>query len=200
MRRAFWLLFMLSILVMSWENQKSVAALFTDEGVPEQSIRLRIIANSDTPQDQLLKRNIRDNINAYLAERVEYMDSIEQARQKIREELPVIEQITRETIERSGLKYESAVELGVVPFPTKMYGQYVYPAGDYEALRVTVGEGRGENWWCVLFPPLCFVDMATGDAIQSDSNENDANNGEGQVQVKFFLFEVFQKLWQRLFG
>jgi len=181
--------------VMSWENQKSVAAIFTDTGIPEQSIRLRIIANSDAPQDQRLKRQIRDNINYYLTERVEEIDSIEQARQKMQVELPVLEEIVEETVANSGLDYESTVELGVVPFPTKMYGQHVYPAGDYEALRVTVGEGREENWWCVLFPPLCFVDMSTGDAVK---NENSTETS--QVQVKFFLFEIFQKLWKGLFG
>ncbi|RKD23047.1 stage II sporulation protein R [Ammoniphilus oxalaticus] len=204
MRKVSLVLFSVMILVMSWENQKSVAALFSGDGVPEQSIRLRIIANSDAPQDQILKRKIRDNINNYLADQVEELDSLEQARQKMHAELPALEEIVEQTVADSGFTYESNVELGVVPFPTKMYGQYVYPAGDYEALRVTVGEGRGQNWWCVLFPPLCFVDITTGDAVKKDEQGNhelaDGGDGAPQVQVKFFLFEIFQKLWKSIFG
>lgn len=192
---------------MSWENQKSMAALFADNPIPEQSIRLRIIANSDSIQDQILKREIRDNINSYLSTRVESLDTIDQAREKMQEELPKLRYIVEETIAEHGFSYESNVELGVVPFPTKMYGQYVYPAGDYEALRVTVGEGLGQNWWCVLFPPLCFVDISTGDAVKKEDTEVKEDEQESEasdqnimpkIQVKFFLLEVFQRIWQAI--
>lgn len=210
MKKLSWILFAFIILIMSWENQRSMAALFTETAIPENSIRLRIIANSDAPQDQMLKREIRDNINSYLATKVENLDSIDQAREKMKAEIPTLEEIVEQTITKSGFTYDSKVELGVVPFPTKMYGQYVYPAGDYEALRVTVGQGNGQNWWCVLFPPLCFVDINTGDAVekgdqqQAQGDEGETEKEEGstlpKVQVKFFVFEIFQKLWQSIFN
>lgn len=212
MKKLSWILFAFIILIMSWENQRTVAALFTETAIPENSIRLRIIANSDAPQDQMLKREIRDNINGYLTTKVGNLDSIDQAREKMKAEIPTLEEIVEQTITKSGFTYNSKVELGVVPFPTKMYGQYVYPAGDYEALRVTIGEGKGQNWWCVLFPPLCFVDIATGDAVKKDDlqakeeghEDNEAEEEEGstlpKIQVKFFVLEIFQKVWQSIFS
>lgn len=199
---------------MNWESQRSVAAIFTESAIPEQAIRLRIIANSDSPQDQILKREIRDHINSYISTKVGTLDSIEEAREKMKEELPQLEEIVAQTITKSGFTYNSKVELGVVPFPTKMYGQYVYPAGEYEALRVTVGEGLGQNWWCVLFPPLCFVDISTGDAVKTvdpnqtqvqDQTRNQTEETKSglevpKIQVKFFLFEVFKDIWQSIFG
>ena len=91
------------------------------------------------------------------------------------------------------------VDFGQVPFPTKLYGNQVYPAGNYEALRITIGKGEGENWWCVLFPPLCFIDMSNGDAIQDESVQSASlaphkqppakNNSKKTVEVRFFLLE-----------
>ncbi|MNE72572.1 Stage II sporulation protein R [compost metagenome] len=86
----------------------------------------------------------------------------------IKDNLASVENIVEQTLRSSGKSYSYTVELGVVPFPTKLYGGKVYPAGDYEALRITLGEGDGKNWWCVLFPPLCFVDAGSGDALAQD--------------------------------
>ena len=209
-----WVIFSLIILVMSWEDQRSVAALFAEGPVPEQSIRLRIIANSDLPEDQALKRAVRDEVNAYIATKVENLADIQEAREKINSELPQLKKIVDQTVEAKGYTYDTKVELGVVPFPTKMYGQYVYPAGDYEALRVTIGSGLGQNWWCVLFPPLCFVDIANGDAVKKDnqktkesSEKKDSDEVEvaagdeaPQIEVKFFLVEFIQKIFNLIFG
>ena len=161
----------------------------------------------------MLKREIRDNINSYLTTKVGTLDSIDQAREKMKAEIPTLEGIVQQTITKSGFTYNSKVELGVAPFPTKMYGQHVYPAGDYEALRVTVGEGVGQNWWCVLFPPLCFVDISTGDAVKKEeavsqledneteeTTETNESSSLPKIQVKFFVLEVFQKIWQTIFN
>ncbi|WP_240689196.1 stage II sporulation protein R [Ammoniphilus sp. YIM 78166] len=197
MKKVSLVLFSLIILIMSWEGQRSVASLVNEEQIPQDSIRLRIIANSDTPQDQWLKQEIRDEINAYLNDRVDQSLTLEEAREQMQEELPQLKQIVDRTIAELGFTYDSHVEIGKVPFPTKMYGTYVYPAGEYEALRITVGHGQGQNWWCVLFPPLCFVDIDTGDAVKQD----EATDEEGpKIKVKFFLVEVFQQLYQKLFG
>ncbi|MBP1934008.1 stage II sporulation protein R [Ammoniphilus resinae] len=205
-----WVLFSLIILVMSWEDQRSVAALFAEGPIPEQSIRLRIIANSDLPEDQALKREVRDEVNAYIASKVENLADIQEAREKISKELPQLKKIVDQTVEAKGYTYNTKVEMGVVPFPTKMYGQYVYPAGDYEALRVTIGSGLGQNWWCVLFPPLCFVDIANGDAVKKDKKETSEKKESGevevaageeapQIEVKFFIVEWIQKIFNLIF-
>ncbi|RXT08691.1 stage II sporulation protein R [Ammoniphilus sp. CFH 90114] len=199
MKKTSLILFAFIILTMSWEEQRSIATLVKEEPIPQESIRLRVIANSDSPQDQWLKQEIRDEINLYLTSKVDSLDTVEEAREKMEEELPQLQEIVEKTITNNGFSYNSQVELGKVPFPTKMYGQYVYPAGEYEALRVTVGQGMGQNWWCVLFPPLCFVDIDTGDAVKKE--EENGEDGEGpKIQVKFFVLEVFQKLYKSLFS
>lgn len=156
----------LMIMMMAWEGQKSDAAV-AEVSIPQDSIRLRILANSDGTQDQLVKRQIRDKIveqmNQWVAE-LEDPQSLEQARTLIRKHLPELNTLVGAELEKRGIAYAFNVELGVVPFPTKMYGGTVYPAGDYEAVRITLGAGKGQNWWCVLFPPLCFIDAGSGDA------------------------------------
>ncbi|BCG61398.1 stage II sporulation protein R [Paenibacillus sp. URB8-2] len=159
--------------MMAWEGQKTDAAVSAGP-IPQESIRLRILANSDGAQDQLVKRQIRDNIveqmNGWVAE-LEDPQSLDQARAVIRDHLPELEKLVGGELDKRGIDYGYKVELGVVPFPTKLYGGTVYPAGEYEALRVTLGEGKGQNWWCVLFPPLCFIDAGSGDAAAKPAGD-----------------------------
>lgn len=210
MKRVLYLIFIFSMLLMSWDLQKEDVALaqrieLEGETIPDEAIRLRIIANSDSAEDQLLKQKIRDEIIDEVNIWVESLEDLESAREIITLHLPEIKTIVDQTIKDAGFTYSSTVELGVVPFPTKMYGQTVYPAGDYEALRVTIGAAEGQNWWCVLFPPLCFVDISTATAVakepanidqnvtldsQENALENDNNNEDNEVQVKFFIFEM----------
>ncbi len=148
----------LMVLMMVWEGQKSDAAV-AEVAIPQESIRLRILANSDGAADQLVKRQIRDKIVEQMNQWVSALEdpqSLEQARALIRRHLPELNELVAGELQKRGIGYDYKVELGVVPFPTKMYGGTVYPAGDYEAVRVTLGAGKGQNWWCVLFPPLCL--------------------------------------------
>lgn len=139
--------------------------------IPQEAIRLRILANSDNPADQVVKRLVRDEIVKAMNSWVTGPQTIEEARQTIIANMPEIERITAKVLESRGFSYGSSAELGMVSFPTKMYGNQVYPAGDYEALRITLGEGGGQNWWCVLFPPLCFIDAVSGEASAASSSE-----------------------------
>ena len=148
-------LFALTILVMSWESNLASAALITPS-IPEESIRIRILANSDSVEDQWIKKEIREAIVASINSWEQSYTSIEVARETVRARLPELERIVHEQLARYGFGYGAQVELGQVEFPAKVFGKETYPAGDYEALRITLGAGQGENWWCVLFPPLCF--------------------------------------------
>jgi stage II sporulation protein R len=157
----------LFILTASWEANRSSAA-FAAGDIPQDAIRLRILANSDTAADQWIKLRIRDAIVAEMRQWVAEPQTAEQARAAIREHLPELRTLAEGLLAKYGYRYGATVELGVVPFPTKMYGDKVYPAGDYEALRVSLGKAEGQNWWCVLFPPLCFVDAVTNEAVAKD--------------------------------
>jgi stage II sporulation protein R len=176
MKRFFFLLFTLIVAVMSWEGQLTAANLVDSGPIPQESIRLRIIANSDSFQDQWLKREVRDAIVAQMNTWVTEIGSYEEAKRLVAQKVPELQQLVDRTIIDRGFSYRATVDFGQVSFPTKLYGSYVYPAGNYQALRVRIGEAKGQNWWCVLFPPLCFIDMSNGDAV--DKNAQPVENTE----------------------
>ncbi|WP_438447506.1 stage II sporulation protein R [Gorillibacterium sp. sgz5001074] len=179
-----YLFFALIVLLVSWEHNRTMAAV-VESDIPEESIRLRILANSDSVTDQALKRRVRDAIVEQMNTWVSGPTTLEEARLLVSERIPELEAIVTREIESAGFTYSSKVELGLVPFPAKMYGDKVYPAGDYEALRVTIGEGAGQNWWCVLFPPLCFVEAAKGEAVMKDKQETqDGKTGKTEPTAK----------------
>ncbi|HEX7065611.1 MAG TPA: stage II sporulation protein R [Bacillales bacterium] len=168
--------------------------------IPDEAIRLRILANSNSGQDQTIKRKVRDAVNAQIAIWVKDLRSIDQARKEIRSHLQAIKQIVEETLESHHVDQAFKVEFGNVQFPTKIYGNYVYPAGTYEALLITLGKGLGANWWCVLFPPLCFLDFENGDAVKTSGTatsqqvDEEAKQQDG-IQVKFFFVEWFTSFY-----
>jgi stage II sporulation protein R len=197
MRKYYRLFFALFVLVMSWESQKEALAVFANNIVPEQSIRLRILANSDTPQDQQLKRQVRDRVIESVKGWAGEAKNLSEARIVIHNHLPELQKIVDQTIKEKGFTYPAHVELRPTDFPTKMYGTQVFPAGQYEAVRITIGNAEGKNWWCVLFPPLCFVDIANGDTASQEKQEQAAQQTkeDNQIHVRFFLVELFHKLF-----
>lgn len=206
-RNHFFILILISLAVMFlfFETQTKVANATMNASVkiPEESIRLRILANSNTAADQKLKRDIRDEVNAQITTWVDELSTLSEAREIIRKQLPAIEEIVQNKLNEAGIEKTFSVELNKVAFPTKMYGDYIYPAGQYEAVLITLGEGEGKNWWCVLFPPLCFLDFENGDAVKenkegkSDKAETasaeEADETE-EIQTKFFVVELFDSL------
>lgn len=135
--------------------------------IPDEAIRLRILANSDGERDQYVKRLIRDRVNEQITEWVKNLTSVTVARKTIKENLPALETIAKEVLKEEGVNESVHVKFGKVEFPTKLYGQFLYPAGEYEAVLITLGKGEGANWWCVLFPPLCFLDFSNGEAVKA---------------------------------
>ena len=123
-------------------------------------IRLHVVANSDSAADQDLKRKVRDEIILYTEPEFIKAENMDSARSIARANLDGIKEVATREIKAQGRTYPVQVELDSFPFPTKHYGPFILPAGDYEAVKVTIGAGGGTNWWCVLFPPLCFVDMS----------------------------------------
>jgi len=142
--------------------------------IPEEAIRLRILANSDSDEDQEIKRQIRDEVNASITNWVADLTSLEEAREVLKSHLPEIQKIAEGYVQERGLQQEVKVEFGKANFPTKLYGQFLYPAGEYEAIVISLGEGKGANWWCVLFPPLCFLDFSNGTAVSVSPMEVEA--------------------------
>lgn len=132
------------------------------QGISDSILRLHVIANSDSAEDQALKRLVRDDILAYMKESMGNGSNLEESKAFVNNHLGDIEKIALNRIGKDGKEYGAKAYLGNFDFPTKVYGDIALPSGNYQALRVVLGDGRGANWWCVLFPPLCFVDATHG--------------------------------------
>lgn len=174
------------------ELNQNAALEHDHQVIPENAIRLRILANSDSEKDQDLKLLVRDRVNEEVTEWIKHMRNQVEARQLIESRILEIEKIVGDVIEEEAAAYGYTVEYGErVTFPTKVYGPYVYPAGEYEAILITIGEGKGENWWCVVFPPLCFVDFGESVSEEETQEEQELEEKEKneEVEIKFFLFE-----------
>lgn len=162
--------------IFSLYMPKNEATAQEETVIPNEAIRLRILANSDSEADQALKRKVRDAVNAEITEWVQDLTSLEEARTTIKSGLPEIQKIAEQVVAAENETQSVKVDFGKVEFPTKLYGQFLYPAGEYEAILITLGEGEGANWWCVLFPPLCFLDISNGVAVSEGFDEEQDKN------------------------
>ncbi|MBP3039085.1 stage II sporulation protein R [Bacillaceae bacterium Marseille-Q3522] len=171
-------LFMLILATfVSFHIPKVERAAAETKVIPAEAIRLRILANSDKEADQAIKRSVRNAVNKEITNWVSDLTSLEEARSLIQSRLPEIQAIAERVVQEQGSSQTVKTEFGKVEFPTKLYGQFLYPAGEYEAILITLGEGSGANWWCVLFPPLCFLDFSNGVAV-SEGFEEDGKKQE----------------------
>ena len=133
--------------------------------------RLHVIANSDSDVDQNLKYIVRDNLLEYMNTLCANCTSKEEAITIANVHIEDFKEIALNTIRDEGFDYSVNVSIGNFEFPTKHYGDISLPAGYYDALKVEIGEAKGQNWWCVMFPPLCFVDVSSG-VVPEESKEN----------------------------
>lgn len=133
-------------------------------------LRFHVIANSNTQEDQRLKLGIRDEIGSFLGRELEGVDSLEACERIVNDRLGQIECCAREVIARDGYDYAVKAAVEDVEFPKKTYGSYTFPGGTYRALRVVIGDGAGENWWCVMYPNLCFANSIY-EVVDEDSKE-----------------------------
>ncbi len=137
-------------------------------------VRLHVVANSDSAADQALKRAVRDAILEEVTPLFEGAQTRAEALAAVAVALPRIERVAAATVRDQGRTYQVRAEVGRFRFPGKAYGLVYLPAGEYDALRVVIGEGRGANWWCILFPPMCFLDWSTGIVLEPDPSTGGA--------------------------
>lgn len=145
-------------------------------------IRFHVRANSDTKEDQELKLEVRDAILSSIGEKFESSTSLDESRKIILENTEVIADVSREVIEGWGKDYPVNVALREESFPIRKYGNLVFPQGDYEALIVEIGQAKGANWWCVMFPPLCLVDVTHSNAIEIEGDKKAEETEEAMVK------------------
>ena len=175
-----------------------------EQDVLEQKmIRLHVIANSDAQDDQALKLQVRDAVLAQATDILQQSRDMVDAERKLRLALPAIETAAREKVVAEGYDYAVAARLEQTEFPTKEYDGFSLPAGEYLALRVVIGEGAGQNWWCVVFPPLCTAAATDIEetAIATGLGEEDISliteENQGYV-LKFRSLELWESLRQWL--
>lgn len=137
--------------------------------IPNEAIRLRVLANSNSKEDQELKLKVRDELQLYMYELLKDTKGIDQAREKIKQNLDQIEDCVNRTLQKYDSAIKFQVDFGLNYFPDKEYKGVVYPGGEYESVLVTLGEGNGNNWWCVLFPPLCLMEAEESDTVEYKS-------------------------------
>lgn len=137
----------------------------------EQVFRFHVLANSDSGEDQALKMKVKEAIIAYMKQELPQSDSVETTKKWARENLVQIQQVAAEIIAEEGYEYSVKAEVTICDFPDKTYGDITFPAGEYEALRIEIGQAKGQNWWCVLYPNLCFIDAVHAVVPEKGKNE-----------------------------
>jgi len=179
------------------------ASLGQQEELGRKVIRLHVIANSDSPEDQALKLRVRDRVLARAQEILEQSADMEQAEQALTAALPELTREARETLAAEGCAQPVQARLEPAEFPTKDYDGFSLPAGKYLALRVIIGQGAGQNWWCVVFPPLCTAAASDVPTVALDAGLTDqevaliTEADEGYI-LKFKSVELWQTLKAKL--
>lgn len=202
------------------ETQNDVKTLDYNE-VKNSLIRFHVIANSDNEDDQKLKIEVKNKVIDYLYPYLNSSKSLDESRKIIKDKMQDVKKIAEEVIKNNNYQYDVKVELSRENFPDKSYGNITLPQGNYEAFRIVIGSGQGRNWWCVMFPPLCFVDESkaqveydkteekikasegkdiTGKEVnlgKSELDKKDETNKEGNtnVQIKFKILEVLKDIF-----
>lgn len=176
------------------------------EDIADAVVRLHIVANSDSASDQRLKLQVRDRILRDTSHIFSQTKNPIQALSLARENTDYIKAIAEDELRRLGFDYRVSVDVGETVFPTKIYGNVALPKGKYNAVNIRIGEAKGENWWCVMYPPLCFTDgiMSVSTAAQEQLKKNlspseyrliTESSESVPVEIKFKLVEIFQNLF-----
>ena len=166
-------------------NQGEIRTLNYDE-VKNSLIRFHVIANSDSEEDQNLKIKVKNKVIDYLYPYLNDSQSLDESRKIIKDRMQEVKKLAEQVIKDNNYKYSIEVELSRENFPDKSYGNITLPQGNYEAFRIIIGDGQGRNWWCVMFPPLCFVDESKAE-VEYDKTEKNINSKEDNFNLQIEL-------------
>lgn len=170
------IILIISILILGYMLNKSDS---TEVMIPDEAIRFRVVANSNTIYDQNVKIQVRNEVQNKVLELLKDTSTIENTRKILLEHKEELSKIVNDKLKNIGYNKKYTINYGYNYFPKKKYKGITYKDGNYESLVITLGEGKGENFWCVLFPPLCL--------IEADETNND------NVEYKFFVKELIDK-------
>lgn len=168
------------------------------QGIAEKVLRFHVLANSDTAEDQRLKLKVRDAVGARMSEYLKTAESREESEAVVLEKMDEIKKTANRILAEEGFDYKVETCLKEVDFPVKTYGCYTFPAGRYEALEVVIGEGKGHNWWCVMYPNMCFsgsvyevVEAGAKEELRAVLTEEEYEQifTEGAYEIRFKCLE-----------
>lgn len=185
---------LLAVLVLAVVPTDAEGAVYED------TVRLHILANSDSEEDQNLKLRVRDAILNEYGERLSKIESTDEAKLALSALVPKIEEFAKEKISAEGYSYDVSVTLSEEWYETREYQDFTLPRGYYSSVRVIIGDGAGKNWWCVMFPPLC-LDMATenapsDDAVKKYSSEEFVLISKNGYNAKFKVLEIISSAFK----
>ena len=176
--------------------EAQLVSLNYDE-IKDKLIRFHVIANSDSDEDQAVKLLVRDKVIDYINIQLKDTTEVDEARNILMDNIEEVNNIAINVLRENGFDYEAKTMISRENFPDKVYGDYLFPQGNYEAFRIIIGNGDGHNWWCVMFPPLCFVDETKGDVdsnnlkeVLVDDNDEENNN----IKCKFKIVELIKDI------
>lgn len=172
MKKVFVFILMLLLVVSVYKKSNDSVK------IPDSAIRFRILANSNSPRDQKIKEDIRDKIQKELYSLLQNSKSIDDSRKIINSNMSNFDEILKDSMK--DIEYSYSIDYGMHYFPSKTYKGITYDEGNYESLLVTLGSGKGDNWWCVLFPPLCLLEAEESSDVKD-------------VEYKSFIKEIIEK-------
>lgn len=188
------------LLCAAWQYRSSRM----QQDIAKRILRFHVIANSNTKEDQRLKLKIRDAVGSCMREKLLGVDGLEECIDVVNDNLAQIEETAAEVVEQEGYEYSVKALVADVDFPVKSYGMYTFPKGNYQALEVVIGDGAGKNWWCVMYPNMCFSDSIY-EVIDENSRQELKKTltadeyaqimAEGKLQVKFKYLEKLKELF-----
>lgn len=181
---------------LNLENKSTVSVL------SHSAIRFHILANSDSVSDQTLKMRVKESVVNYIYEKTGDFKTVDEAKNFILNNDKTIKSIATKAIADNGYDYTVSSTFGFSDFPVKSYGDVIFPKGTYTSYTIKIGNGKGHNWWCVLYPPLCFVDVSTG--VLPDNSKKKLRDSLSDTQYhtvtkynfKFKYLKFFNNLCQ----
>lgn len=201
------LIFTIIFLIISNVNGNDVAYA-GQKSIENKVIRFHVIANSDTTLDQAVKLKVRDAVLKYIAPKMSNSKDINNSRKLLKSYDGEIKNISQKVLKDNGFSYSVQTVLDHENFPIKSYGNITLPQGEYEAYKIVIGSGKGHNWWCVMFPPLCFVDITRGEIANKETDTqmkkvltNDEyemvstdSKDQNKIVIKFKFIEIFNSI------
>jgi len=204
-------IFVITLLFVVGMFSVNAESLNLQSSIEQKLIRFHVIANSDSVEDQAVKLKVRDKVLQYISPKLKNSKSKEESEKILRNHDKEIIKIAEDTLKANGYEYKVITKMGKENFPVKVYGNITLPQGEYDAYKIIIGSGQGKNWWCVMFPPLCFVDITKGEVSYKENEKRmkqvlsteeydavDNTRKKNEIKIRFKLVDIFKSIEKKI--